>query len=61
MNYLLTVSDFVILWYNQRFQYDNKITIPRSKNLAEFVLGPIVDVAIEKPRIGSHHCAPLPR
>ena len=34
--------------YPQRLQYDNKVTISRSKNIAEFALGPIIDVAIEK-------------
>ena len=61
---------WIICWHSansrsfgiyQRLQYDNKITIPRRKKLGELVLGPIVDVAIEKPRFRSHHVAPLPR
>ena len=59
---------WIICWHSansrsfgtyQRFQYDNKITIPRIKNLAESVLGPIFDVAIEKTGFGSHHITPL--
>ena len=60
---------WIICWHSansrsfgtyKRSQYDNKITIPRRKNLAEFVLGPIFDVAIENPWFGSHHITPLP-
>ena len=61
---------WIICWYSviwwsfgtyQRFQYDNKIAIPRINNAGDFVLGSIVDVSIEKSRFGSHHPVSLTR
>ena len=55
----------LVMWWSfgtyQRFQYDNKIAIPRINNPGEFVLGSIVDVSIEKSRFGSHHPVSLTR
>ena len=55
----------LVMWWSfgtyQRFQYDNKIAIPRINNPGEFVLGSIVDVSIEKFRFGSHHPVSLTR
>ena len=55
----------LVMWWSfgtyQRFQYDNKIAIPRINNPGDFVLGSIFDVSIEKSRFGSHHPVSLTR